>query len=305
KASHSFSLSVETGFLYGVSREIVYGGSLASNYLSEIQWNIRPLWFAGAAVEYAPKFGKNGFFGTFEIKAGIPGKTGVIEDRDWLSPVTIPGALTHFSSHDNFTRTAVLADIGGGIAVPLTASLVLRLSFDFSYMYYKYEAHNGYTQYHTNSSYPPYTPYKPWAPGWPKVPMNGLGMDYAQHWFIPRPGAKLVLRQGRFSLSASASISPFVFCFTVDNHYRRNPPFLVESELSGGFFIEPKGSVSFELNDRCEIGLTLAYRYIGETRGDAAYHEYESFGTVITRYANIAGAAYRAFEAALMFSYTP
>jgi outer membrane protease len=271
--------------------------------VSELQWNAKPLWFAGAAVEYGPKkpFDRMDFFGTLELKVGIPGKTGVIEDRDWLTPVTVPGALTHFSSHDNITKAAVLADLGGGISVPLTGSLVLRLSLDLSCMYFKYEAHDGYTQYGTNDLTPPFDP---WDPALPKVAFQGLGMDYAQYWVVVRPSAALVLRLNRFYLSASLSLSPLVVGFAVDNHYRRNPPFLDQAGLSGGIFVEPKGGVSFAFNEQYKLGITVAYRYMSESRGNAEYYEYKPSGTVLTRYADIAGARYRAFYGTLALSYT-
>jgi outer membrane protease len=278
-----------------------------------LQWNARPLWFAGAAIEYGPKkpFDRMDFFGTLELKVGIPGKTGVIEDRDWLVPVTVPSALTHFSSHDNITKAAVLADLGGGISVPLTGSLVLRLSLDLSYMHFKYEAHDGYTQYGGptgNDHLPSSTnPYVPWDPAWPKDDpsrVRGLSMDYVQHWFILRPSAGLALRLNRFYLSASLSLSPLVAGFAADNHYRRNPPFLDQAGLSGGIFVEPKGGVSFAFNEQCKLGITVAYRYMSESRGDAEYYEYKPSGTVKTRYADIAGARYRAFYGTLALSYT-
>ncbi|MDR2142794.1 MAG: omptin family outer membrane protease [Treponema sp.] len=300
--SHSFALSVETGFLYGTSYEIVYNFAGSSRYTSELQWKSTPLWFIGLAAEYGPvkPFVRPGFFGTLEIKLGMPGKTGVIEDRDWL----IPGALTHFSSHDNHTKAAVFADLGGGFSVPLTGGLLLRLSLDVSYMYLKYEAHDGYIQYGLNNHKPdPFKPYVSWDPKWAKVPINGLGMDYSQHWFIVGPGMGMVLRLWRFSLSFSLSIRPLAVCVDFDNHFLREPPFLVVGELFGGFFIEPKGGVSFALNEHCELAIKAAYRYIGETRGNATYYEYYSSGTKETEYADSAGAAYRAFQAALTFTW--
>jgi outer membrane protease len=298
EASHSLSLSAEAGFLYGTSYEIVYHVSGSSEYLSELQWKIEPLWFIGMAAEYAPKqpFNRQDFFGTLDIKLGIPGKTGVIEDRDWLEP----GVLTHFSSHDNLTKMALLVDLGAGISVPLTAGFLLRFSLDLSYMYFKYEAHDGYTQYGSNTL----TSFVAWKPSFPKVSFNGLAMDYAQHWFILRPGVGTVLRKGPVFLSLSISLSPLTVCVAIDNHYRRDPPFMNLGGLTGGIFVEPEAGVSFAFNEQCKIGLVFAYRYISETRGNAVYYEYHPYGTVVKEYADTEGARYRAFEAALKFTYT-
>jgi outer membrane protease len=103
--SYAVTFGIETGLLSGTSREIVYNGTHSRQYISELQWNMKPLWFIGVMTGYGPRdpLKKIAFFTELEIKVGIPAKTGSIEDRDWLTPVTTSGALTHFSSHDNKT----------------------------------------------------------------------------------------------------------------------------------------------------------------------------------------------------------
>ncbi|MDR1506296.1 MAG: omptin family outer membrane protease [Treponema sp.] len=298
ESSHVFSLGTETGFLYGTSYEISYNGTGSSQYISELQWHNAPLLFAGLSMEYAPRYPleESGFFGKLAVKAGLPVTTGTIEDRDWL----IPGVLTHYSSHDNRTRAALFVDLGGGFSLPLLDKLFLRLHFGLSYMYFDQEARDGYTQYDPANTYP----YIPWNPAWPKVKHQGPGIGYAQHWFIIRPGLEFVYRVNRFSFSASVFAFPMVFAATADNHYKRDPPFLVETDLGGGWFFEPKGSVLFALNTHCTIGVTASYRYIDGARGDVILHEYYSYGTAASKGIDLMGAAYRAFEGALTFSYT-
>jgi outer membrane protease len=170
-------------------------------------------------------------------------------------------------------------------------------------MYFKFEAVDGYIQYDpANTGDNP--PYRPWDPSWPKIPCTGLGMDYAQHWFMLSPGVEIFFKSHILSLSFSFTASSLVLCFSFDNHYARVPPFLAADELFGGFYLEPKGTVSFTLGERFEIGLSASYRYISGTRGDSTYREYDPSGTVTTTYLDIAGAGFKALKANVFFKYT-
>jgi outer membrane protease len=301
EGSYAASLGTRIGMLYSTSYEIIYIGTGSPDYTSELQWTTNPLLFAGLSVMYGPRnpLGRAGFFAGLEAKIGIPGTWGTVEDRDWL----LPGIQTHYSFHDNHTKTAVLVDLEGGLSLPLLNRVFLRLHVGISYMFFDYEARNGYTQYGSNAVR---RPYSPWDSGWSKVPIQvqGTGIGYSQHWLIFRPGLELVFRSNRVSFFAAMFISPLFGGGTFDNHYWREPPFLVEGSFSNGLFLEPKASISCALTAHCDIGLSLSYRHIGEIRGDIEQSEYYPSGTVTRKYADIAGAAYKAFEGALTFSYT-
>jgi outer membrane protease len=306
KSAYAFSAGAESGILYGVSCEIVYASASSQRYLSELQWNIKPLFFAGLFAELVPRNPLDGFafVAELEIKAGLPGKTGVIEDRDWFPNVpSAPGALTHFSSHENHTKAAFLADLAGGVSFPLGKTVVLKISLNFSYMYFKYEARNGYTQYGLNDhSTPP--DYVPFDSSFAKVPVSGLGMDYTQHWFILSPAAVFVVPGKRVSFSFSIAASPAVACIAFDNHFRRNPPFLTHERMFGGIFFEPKGNFFFAFSDFFGIGLSVSYRYIDGTRGDRYDTKYYTENKIDEPWMrNIAGAGYRAFQGKAVFRF--
>jgi outer membrane protease E len=300
KSSYAFSLSVETGILYGTSYEIVYDTSSSQRYLSELQWNIKPLFFAGLSAEFGPRnpLDKFSFFAELEIKAGLPGKTGEIEDRDWLYPVTVPGSLTHFSSHENHTKMAFLADLGGGVSFPLGKIFVLKIALNFSYMFFKYESWNGYIQYGPNRYTPP-PDYVPFDSSFTKEPLYGLGMDYTQHWFILSPAVALVVPGKRVSFSFSVAVSPVVACIAFDNHFLRD--LLTHERMFGGIFLEPEGNFFFAFSDFFGIGLSGSYRYIDGTRGDR-YDTENGIDKPWMR--NIAGAGYRAFQGKAVFKFT-
>ncbi|MDR2048837.1 MAG: omptin family outer membrane protease [Treponema sp.] len=303
KSSYAFSANAELGILYGTSYEIVYDSASSRRYLSELQWNIKPLFFAGLSAEIGPRnpLDRIAFFAELEIKAGLPGKTGAMEDRDWLYPVTVPESLTHFSSHENRTKAAFLADIGGGASFPLGKTAALKISLNFSYMYFKNEAWNGYIQYGPNGT--GIVPYVPWQSDWPKEDIPGLVADYTQHWCIVSPAAALVVPGKRVSFSFSIALSPAVACIAFDNHFRARPPFLTNELMSGGIFLEPEGNFFFTFSDSFGIGLSASYRYIHGTRGDR-YDTDTSTGTDTPWMRDIAGAGYRAFQGKAAFKIT-
>jgi hypothetical protein len=321
KSSYALSMGVESGILYGASYEIVYDSASSRRYLSELQWDIKPLLFAGLSAELRPRnlLDRIGFFTAFEIKAGLPGKTGVTEDRDWFPNVpTAPGSLTHFSSHENQTKAAFLADLAGGVSFPLGKTAVVKLSLNFLYMFFKHEAWNGYAQYGlyspdsslTDASNSNYNKYEndhcvPWQPDWYKFYIFGLGMDYTQHWFILSPGIALVIPGKRASFSFSAAVSPAIACIAFDNHFRGVPPFLTHERMFGGIFLETEGNFFFAFSDFFGIGLSASYRYIGGTRGDRYDTQYYTGNEIDTPwYRNIAGAGYRAFQGKAVFKIT-
>jgi outer membrane protease len=301
KSPYAFSVSAEWGILYGTSYEIVYYSDSSRRYLSELQWNIKPLFFAGLSAELGPRDPLNGFafFTGLEIKAGFPGTTGVMEDRDWFPNVpSAPGALTHFSSHETRAKAAFLADLGGGVSFPLGTIAAVKLSLRFSYMYFKNEAWNGYTQYGSN---PTNTSQdcEPWQSDWNKVYRNGLLVDYTQHWFIASPAVALVVPGEHLSFSFSAALSPAVACIAFDNHFLRN--LLTHERMIGGIFFETEENLFFAFSDALGIGLSLSYRYINGTRGD----RYDTENGIDTPWwRNIAGAGYRAFQGKAAFRFT-
>ncbi|MDR2049424.1 MAG: omptin family outer membrane protease [Treponema sp.] len=302
-SAYTFSLNGEWGFLYGSAYEIVYDSPSARRYLSELQWNIKPLFFAGLSLEFGPRDPSDriAFFAELKVKAGLPGKTGVMEDRDWFPNVPVaPGSLTHFSSHENHTKAAFFADIGGGVSFPLGKKAAVKMSLYFSYMFFKYEARNGYTQYGGNPTTTA-LPCSPWDPSFPKVSFSGLGVDYTQHWFILSPGIALVVPGKRISFSVSAALSPAVACAAFDNHFTRN--LLVNELMFGGIFFEPEGSFFFSFSESMRIGLSVSYRHIGGTRGDR-YDTDTSTGIDTPWMRNVSGAGYRAFQGKAAFKIT-
>jgi len=193
-------LKTFTGFLYGTSYEIVYQGSTGKDYLSELTWEIKPLFYAGAEIDYSFKDNTehHGFSLCAGLKAAIPMKTGVMEDRDWNwgKYGVPPGTLTNFSSHDNHTKAAFLVNFGASFSIP-AGKFIFGFFLNADYMFFKWEAWNGYLQYMDDNFI--------------IHQLSGLQISYIQNWFLFNTGATADLFLGRFTISGGVFFpGPFV-----------------------------------------------------------------------------------------------
>lgn len=285
---HAFFLSAGIGAFYGTAYEIVYKYSGKNEYLSELQWNIKPLLYMGITFNYGLKepSENRGYFAGVGLKTGIPMQTGIIEDRDWMLSSK---DLTHFSSHENHTKAAILVNISTGYSLPLW-KLVLKFYLNFDFIYFKWEARNGYTQYGPNGS----EPFIPWDPSFPKEPLIGLGITYSQYWIIFNTGIGAEFPIGRlFTLSANIFIGP-ANCTGIDEHHKRS--LIFTDILYSGLYIKPELGAFFSVNNHFDIGLSVMYTYTTKTRGNST--ENNSDNVSRTAY-GIAGAALKIFECAV------
>jgi len=299
-SNHSLSMQLETGVLYGTTYEIIYKSSHSADYNSELQWNIKPLWFVGSFMELAPKdpLANNSMFFNFDLKLGIPTKTGVMEDRDWLES-SKPGSLTHFSSHDNYTTEAYLFNSATGFSIPLKEGFLAKISLNLMVIICEFEAKDGYTQYGTNTGKKE-PPYNPWDPNFKKDPFDGLGIYYYQFWGAINPTFGLEWHKKKFIFKSAFSASTGILCFTVDKHYARNPPFAITGIFLNGLLLEAKGSVFYKISNNFSVGLSLAYTNIEGTRGDLTQEEKYEYSTDTINAPNAGGAGYKAFTGELM-----
>ncbi|MDR2313491.1 MAG: omptin family outer membrane protease [Spirochaetaceae bacterium] len=263
-----FTLSPQAGALYGTIYEIVYKDKSTKNYLSEIQWKQKPLWYLGFDLSLGPRdpLRRWGFFWGVSFKMAVPVKTGLVEDRDWLDlkPGFSPGSLTHFSQHDNATRWAIFGSLTTGFSVPLGKIFFLQLPVSLEYQGVIMDAVDGYTQYGNNWSRP--GPYETWDPSWPKESFSGAGIRYSQYWIILSPGLVLGMNLSRFSLSISCKLSPLITSISIDDHLERG--IIFTDYMLGGIYLEPAVSASFSFNPRLAAGANFSYRLVKGTRGN-------------------------------------
>jgi outer membrane protease len=270
------------GMLYGQAKEIVYKSPVRDDFLSELRWDIMPLFYAGLAADFGPvdNYAKHGFIGSLSFNMGIPQKTGIMVDRDWEEKSWLSdGTLTNYSRHDNFSERAIFADLSLGYSFPLINFIALAINLDFSFMHYYWIAKDGYYQYLDSM--------QTWDDEIPKVPVKGNVIEYEQNWVIFSPGVFVKFRLGPFiSLNGNFNYSPLIYCTDKDNHLLRNTIF--QDFLFYGQYFKGGGGITFSPMNNLDINIFLSYSSITDSRGDSYFSSLD--------HENIAGVGYSAFE---------
>jgi outer membrane protease len=296
-AQVSLETSTSAGVLFGTSREIV----LDSTYVvSQLDWAMKPLVFSGSELRATTPAGLRASLG---VRAGVPGNTGRITDKDYLN---YDGVVTHDSEHDCFTEGALLLDARLGWQFAFGDRFAVEPFADFSVMRFKWTARDGYLQYPPESSYP-YTPWNPLTT--PRIYVYGTGIVYQQTWYIPIAGVRATLRFGDSMDGALAlGFSPYLWMNSLDNHEMRQLDFV--ETVSGGLLLDPSLAVSWRISPRARLSLDLSYRIIWGLVGDTLV-----IGTGVSgvpgpeldpgervRYSGSAGVSYDAFSLSLSFT---
>jgi outer membrane protease len=281
------------GFLYGQGEEIVYKNSNA-DYLSQLLWDMKPLFYYGYTFRFerSKLLERPGFFTGLSIKYGIPARTGIMEDRDWLDERD--HRLTHFSQHDNFTKNMLLLDVKAGASFPLFRTLVVKAYGTVSFMRVSWESYDGYTQYAPDS----FGRYDEWSDSLPKSSMQGRIIDYDQTWAVFGAGFSATLPLGAFNIGLSFDISPFILSAGIDNHWLRKAQF--NDYLRGGIFLEPRMVADFSPHQRITLALSVSWRVLIGAMGDThEYVRYQDTAIFIKKYPNSAGAGLSFFDMGL------
>jgi len=262
---YSFSLCPQFGFLYGQAEEIVYPPpEKKADLLSQLLWDMKPVFYYGLLIDFSPArpMERWGLFSGLSIKFGIPGPSGVMEDRDWNSDENAD--LTNFSSHDNITNEIFLLDFSSGVSFPFFNALLVKAFVNISYMNLRFYGENGYRTYAEDLGSGKYGP----IADAPKVPMSGKVISYSQEWFYAAPGVSAGYGyKDLFLAEISFLITPLVFCADLDEHILRGWQF--KDKMNGGIMLEPGFRFSFNINKWLGISSDISWRYISGTRGPA------------------------------------
>ena len=286
---YSFSIGTGFGVLYGQTLELVYPGPEGSKgkFLSELTWDMKPVYYVGFNADFGliNLLSKPGFFSSLAIKAGIPGNSGNMEDRDWQSIEN--GNLTNFSRHENETDEFIWIDLSVGASFPLKY-LYIKPFIHGSWMRYGFTGKNGYYKYAEKISDGIYGPIE----NAPEKPIHGKVISYQQDWFLLAAGCSIgtnILYP--FSFDLSFKLSPYTYCEAIDNHI-----YNVYKDFTGfGLFLEPKGSISLDLKN-IHFLLEASYRYISNTKGESYANNYLG--------PNKAGAGLSAMDFQFLLKYT-
>jgi outer membrane protease len=276
------TLEFSLGLLSGRAEELVYQDENSGDKLSQLLWDLKPLVYTGAGLRYHRQSrGGGGFFAEAMVKLGIPGETGVMEDRDWMG-LNAPQWLTHYSVHTNRTDWAVLFDGSLGLSFPVWTHFLLKISVAYHFMNFYWMGKGGSLLY----PYPDSHGYITTA--------TATVITYQQIWHAIGPAVSFYGAFNRyFSMELAFNFSPLVFFAGLDNHILRVPRLVITGKYNGGFSIQPGLVFSFAPKGSLVFSLSLAYRRIRGTRGDGYYDEQGSPLQVAT---NANGAGYSVFD---------
>lgn len=259
---YAFSFGPQFGFVYGQAQELVYPINTKGELLSELLWDMKPVFYLGAKADFDLRYTTRiGFFASLNFKAGIPADSGIIENRDWMSVEN--SALTHFSSHENNTNEFFQLDIDTGHSFSIKSYFYIKPFINFSWMRFSFRGKYGYGKYARPKGNGCFFPIDE-----NPIIKNDFSEDvirYEQNWLLLSQGVSVGTDYlSPFAFNLSFKISPLTYCASVDEHIERRTTFM---DFTGfGLFIEPAFNVSFIVK-RFELSLDFAYRYIGRTRG--------------------------------------
>jgi outer membrane protease len=294
ESNYSFSFGTQYGFVHGLALEVVYPvpGDTKGELLSELRWDMKGVFYYGVKLDFfrTDIMSSPGFFTSVSFKTGIPGDSGILENRDWMSVEN--GELTNFSSHTNMTRDFYWLDLTLGATVPIRSYFYLKPFISGSWMHFSFTGRDGYGIYAREKSYNSHT-YYPIDDKPDELSFPGDVIHYKQDWLLIAVGFSAGTKiLSPFSFDLSFQISPFTYCAAKDEHLEREVIFM---DFTGwGLFLEPAGVLSFSV-ERIDFSLEFAWRYIGKTRGET-YYTKDNDGSYY-RATNGAGAGLSLFNA--------
>ena len=262
---YSFSLCPQFGFFYGHVEEMVYPTNTKADLLSLLLWDMKPVFYYGFLMDFSPvkPMERQGFFSGLSMKYGIPGPSGIMEDRDWLSKQNTE--LTNFSSHDNIAKEIFQLDFSAGFSFPFSRALLVKTFVNISYMNFRFYGEDGYGIYARET--PPYSGiYAPIDDAPVEMSFLGKVINYRQEWFCAAPGISLgYVYKDLFLAEISFMVTPLVSCIDFDEHLLTNTQF--GDDMRGGIMYEPGFRFSLGVSKWLGVSFDISWRYINGTRG--------------------------------------
>ena len=262
-SEYGFSMGILSGVVYGQAVELVYPSNTKGKYLSELLWDMKPVFYMGLQADFnrVNLMSKPGFFASASFKVGFPGDTGKMEDRDWQS--TVNDALTNFSSHTNKTREFFWADLLIGASLPVKSYFYIKPFLSVSRMHFAFTGRDGYKKYaRTNGS-----EYFPIGDNPDYAEFEGDVIRYKQDWILAAAGFSAGTNfLSPFSFELFFQISPLTYCVAKDDHLHSSKKITFNDFTLWGLFIEPKVRIGYTLKNM-DFSIEGLYRYIGDTKG--------------------------------------
>ncbi|MDR3146151.1 MAG: omptin family outer membrane protease [Treponema sp.] len=294
--SYTLSLSPQFGMFWGQGEEQVYENEESNRLLSQLLWDIKPLWYLGTGMEFAQKnpLEGPGVFGVLSAKFGVPATSGVMEDRDWLSP---GGELSNYSQHGNLTDGAMFLDLTLGLSIPAWNLITIRFFSGVSYMRCSWDAYDGYYRYGKSSG----GVYEPLTDSDPAVSMSGVVISYSQDWLFLPFGMRISIAPNRlFSVALYYSAGPVINFLGQDNHYMRIRTGYYgqfADETSGGYVLDGGGELRFSPLERFSLLLRVSHRGVTAKPHGSSFGSYTGTGNRTWNFlGNVAGGRFQSLD---------
>jgi outer membrane protease len=247
---------------------------------------MKPVLYNGLTLDFLPvnPMKKPSAFFNLSLKYGIPGLSGKMEDRDWMS--TENAALTHFSTHDNDVRELFFLDACGGVSFPLVGFLLLKPFINVSSMSFRFSGMDGSGIYARRLGGGKYAPINDDPV---EQPFFGKVINYTQEWMYIAPGFSLGFSfLNVFLAELSFQISPFISCGDLDEHLTANPSTQYKDLMWGGLLLESGFQFSYSPIQWLEFSAVFFWRNIDGTKGQT--YRRNPIGTGIYQPEGTAGA---------------
>jgi len=260
---YQISLTEVTGLWLGQSEEVLYSDMQASKMVSQLLWDMMPVVYLGAEAVFAPANPTrvSGPYTRLAARFGLPGESGVMEDRDWM---TASSSASHFSSHTNIAIGVTIfdAELGwnlpfGGLALrPYLAASSIALSFEAYNGTYTYPADDGGsgTLYGRQIGY--------------KQSFNTLGAGVSLVWPINRS----------LTLDAQVGGGGVIKYDAEDTHYYSTSPqeavYKDSAWGDGGLTLDAGAGIALRPAERLSLRLAASCKIIAEIVGDTLEVKY-------------------------------
>lgn len=312
-----FSVSSEGGMMFGQINEYVLVNNVSDSLykLSELNWELKPLYYAGAELDFSAW---DKLCVGLEGKIGLPVVVGKMIDRDWMNIDTYPehAYATNYSEHDNLLYSYSNGKIHAGYQFYIGDLFAVTPQVSFQYQEFIFIGQHGTGSYgkSVNSRYQyPYDDEdeshldaKDWS-------SRQRVITYQQRQFIPYAGINLRKDfENGIGISFLAELSPYTWIIANDKHYSSD--FSVGMDKTRTYYRDfldkPKGFGTFNtefdcyytLNDRHRFSLNLSYFMIPTLVGKSGIKKIDD-GLYYADSVNLGGASAQIFSVSLSYSF--
>jgi len=220
-------VDLESGLVWGNARELVFDPTQGRNEgdpVSLLGWPVPPSYQLGLTAQ----LDWWSFSTQVSVRGAWPLVTGTMTDEDWRT-TTYDGFLNYGRSQSE----AFVSDHWSVIVQQGVRWGELTLGVGGLAKSTSWEAWGGNTRYEYAL-----TPVK-------ESKLSGLVLEYRQRWYIPYLTAQWEAAFQGWTVTPSARVAPYTWCFDTDNHMLATKRVTYLDNLRGGWYVQAGLEVTF------------------------------------------------------------